>query len=805
MEIKNYFAQDAQGNIMPSANCYLYLPGTTTLATGLIDGNGTPISNPFLASSVGQIEFGAPNGVYDLRVALGARDWTIKVQCADIVQAMDVMDSILGSHTENPATRNNGQPLQPGDETWNPTEKQPFWWDGSIWVALNSGAKKLEEKLLDPNNGAGHIALGASFSYPQGTVGSASSVFDTKFFGIKADGSDETVLFRSVALQLEDTGYELRLSKGVIGVTGTVDIKGFTFRAMPGTAVKGTGSTQAAFVNGALRCLAYGFVYGTVYSSGTMVAAFASGFASRPAMVFVADVTGGFFGSAYSQIYGAVKTVGGSGTDARTWGGVYRGLFSELSLDVEHHIKHRWYNAGVAYRDMIPFSFAIQDCQASSILLPSVITNPITLDVDGNFSTKNGLWVQGTGVVTDAQAELLIHNGEINRAGYYKDASGATKPGHGAGTCIEVLNAPHFQTKSKTRSPSGYNVAIASGSNGAQVEGLHIGNGGDPVVVVANSHDCIIGGTLDRGTVAASIGEDGATSNNTIVTATIKNMSSAPVQFGSGRGLSLLGAKIYGEPTLASAVGSWSGPGEVKPVVRVMGEANDITVMGCSVQGYFNQLVVDRSGATGRLRVTDKGNELACPIIARIDSQRSKLHQNASSSDFIRVLNDNDITGASFVGEISLPSSGATYLASPINPLLSNLADMAVAAGETIEEIYSKYAITVYIRYVPGMIGQQVKFGLASSSTASHVQATFFGQVFGAVGAPQGNSIGGVWHPLTEGEWVPLDMPLNTIIYSGANPAALTNFIVFKSTNPTLYDLTITKPTLTYIGSTPRA
>lgn len=153
MEIKNYFAQDAQGNIMPSANCYLYLPGTTTLATGLVDGNGVPISNPFLASGMGQITFGAPNGVYDLRVALGARDWTIKVQCADIVQAMDVMDSILGSHAENPTTRNNSQPLQPGDETWNSTDKQPYWWDGSSWLAMNSGAQSLEERLSDPEGG----------------------------------------------------------------------------------------------------------------------------------------------------------------------------------------------------------------------------------------------------------------------------------------------------------------------------------------------------------------------------------------------------------------------------------------------------------------------------------------------------------------------------------------------------------------------------------------------------------------------------------------------------------------------------
>lgn len=198
MEIKNYFAQDAQGNIMPSANCYLYLPGTTTLATGLVDGSGTPISNPFLASSVGQVEFGAPNGVYDLRVALGARDWTIKVQCADIVQAMDVMDSILGSHAENPTTRNNGQPLESGDETWNSTDKQPYWWNGSGWIALNGSAKQLETLLSSPT-GAGKVGViqdgdGAGL---RDLLEKSNDILNVKDYLITGSG-DETSKFQKI-------------------------------------------------------------------------------------------------------------------------------------------------------------------------------------------------------------------------------------------------------------------------------------------------------------------------------------------------------------------------------------------------------------------------------------------------------------------------------------------------------------------------------------------------------------------------------------------------------------------------------
>lgn len=158
MEILNFFAQDAQGNIMPSADCYLYAPGTTNLVSGLVDINGIPISNPFQASNIGQVQFGAPNGVYDLRIKKGVSDTTIRIQCADIVQAMGVVDSILGSHPSNPSTRNDGSPLQQGDDFWNSTEKTPYWWTGSSWSSLDSSVRLLEQRLADPS-GSGLIGF----------------------------------------------------------------------------------------------------------------------------------------------------------------------------------------------------------------------------------------------------------------------------------------------------------------------------------------------------------------------------------------------------------------------------------------------------------------------------------------------------------------------------------------------------------------------------------------------------------------------------------------------------------------------
>lgn len=83
MELKNYFAQDAEGNAQPNATCYLYNADTTNLANGLVDADNQPLTNPFISNDYGLIQFKAPNGLYDLRVISGVRDYKIRVQAAD--------------------------------------------------------------------------------------------------------------------------------------------------------------------------------------------------------------------------------------------------------------------------------------------------------------------------------------------------------------------------------------------------------------------------------------------------------------------------------------------------------------------------------------------------------------------------------------------------------------------------------------------------------------------------------------------------------------------------------------------------
>ncbi|MCK1789660.1 hypothetical protein [Pseudomonas violetae] len=86
MELKNFFALDDQGNKLPGATCYLYHRGVESLATGLQKANGVALLNPFTADHNGLVQLAAPNGLYDLRVISGARDYRLPVQYIDVAE-----------------------------------------------------------------------------------------------------------------------------------------------------------------------------------------------------------------------------------------------------------------------------------------------------------------------------------------------------------------------------------------------------------------------------------------------------------------------------------------------------------------------------------------------------------------------------------------------------------------------------------------------------------------------------------------------------------------------------------------------
>lgn len=97
MELKTYTAQNANGDILPDAVAYLYLPGTTTLAEGLQDAAGNPIGNPLAANANGQLIFAAPNGLYDLRVTTPGREYTQRIQCNDVTDTLAAAEAAASS------------------------------------------------------------------------------------------------------------------------------------------------------------------------------------------------------------------------------------------------------------------------------------------------------------------------------------------------------------------------------------------------------------------------------------------------------------------------------------------------------------------------------------------------------------------------------------------------------------------------------------------------------------------------------------------------------------------------------------
>lgn len=88
MELKNFFAQDDAGNALSEATCYVYKRGTESFASGLKKANGIPLAIPFTTDLVGFAEFAAPNGLYDVRVVKGARDYRIRMQFNDVTETV---------------------------------------------------------------------------------------------------------------------------------------------------------------------------------------------------------------------------------------------------------------------------------------------------------------------------------------------------------------------------------------------------------------------------------------------------------------------------------------------------------------------------------------------------------------------------------------------------------------------------------------------------------------------------------------------------------------------------------------------
>lgn len=80
---------------------------------------------------------------------------------ADLAEEMARISVVrwCGNSTTAPTTRLDGSPLEISDEYGNLTDSLRYNWTGSVWVALNSSAQSLEERISTVSNGDQGVAL----------------------------------------------------------------------------------------------------------------------------------------------------------------------------------------------------------------------------------------------------------------------------------------------------------------------------------------------------------------------------------------------------------------------------------------------------------------------------------------------------------------------------------------------------------------------------------------------------------------------------------------------------------------------
>lgn len=168
MELKNYFAQDSEGNILPAAEATVFLAGTGTLAT-IFKADGSALSNPFSTAGDGLLQFAAANGQYDLRVTTPGRTYTLRIQCNDVA----------GNILKTEGSADNGASLI----SWltGGVKKTVGSWIDDILVGLGQRIKQIDTYA----DAASHVSTSGRIVYVAGRTaagdgGGGSNWLDTK-------------------------------------------------------------------------------------------------------------------------------------------------------------------------------------------------------------------------------------------------------------------------------------------------------------------------------------------------------------------------------------------------------------------------------------------------------------------------------------------------------------------------------------------------------------------------------------------------------------------------------------------------
>ncbi|MCP4492418.1 MAG: hypothetical protein GY820_34680 [Gammaproteobacteria bacterium] len=615
-------------------------------------------------------------------------------------------------------------------------------------------------------------------------------VMNVKQFGVVANGTaDDSSAFLGMILALADSGSTVRSSAGdIIHITESVSYSGFTLDLVADSDIKISGADASVYDGGAIIVGDNARLTGAgdIYTSGVLAISSGSHTVRQNGGVIDGKIT------VYSQLsYGvihkrgdcAIKIIGGRG---RAFGS-YPENDEPLTLNIEY------FNAGIQYTDkavLTPIAVP-SDSRAVGITPAVAITSLVKVTVNGSYSWKNAAWLGTDGF----SMSNLIVDGYTSKAGYYLDETETEQDGHGAGTCWEIEDAPDVVFNGNSKTPKGYNLAIVSGSHRAVTHGEHIGEAGDPNVTIANSDDCIIGGTLRGGTVGVSVGEDGAQSDGTVIRARMIDITTEPVRVSAALNTRLSGAAIQGVLT-STTNGSWSGLGAVAPVVRVLREqygANDIVIENTTISGPYTHDVIEKGdgslGGDGGLRVVRSNNTYDCSILSHDEEENQNLlgipnpgNTRAAPLSVIAATG-----GYADIGEIVITEASTLRYSYNLLSSLYNDLDALIASGDTLEDTLKNLEVVWYMQYsssMPSDSSRLGKFGIGDNS--GDVTRPFY-CIFTAYETILGR-------PLKDGEYLPMRMPLYDLIKTGSDTGALTHFNVLLDNAPVGYDYRMTAP-----------
>jgi len=642
------------------------------------------------------------------------------------------------------------------------------------------GAMAYQDKVLVKNEGTDSVARNL-----QDKLNETVSVKD---FGAVGDGTtDDTVAIQAAF----DSGYNVNFPEGTYKVTDNLTASNIKIVAI-NAEIKIDGATASTFNDGGLYLTNCELIGGVFYTSGAMTGAWSDSFSGRTCVIWSENsyISGA---KIYSQLFCVVKSQTGLNmSDCEIYGGAYRALMIDVNNSFQTDIHNNYvYNTGTYYIDKEYDSHASDS--AFQILISS--TEDVTKKhyIRANvlaFSTKQGIWVEPSSTYTITGIEIT--NNTVDRSGYYITDAGVITAGDASGTGIEVISAPYaIVSENIVKYPRGYNIALATGSDYAvALKNICYGVGGDPAIVVYNVDNSTIDSNyIDEATVGVSIGEDGATSNNTTVTNNvIKNCGFGDVRLTAGTNAFIKGNTFINGGTNAAYAGSFSGPGELYDSIRVHGDTfNSVFLNNNTYSGSYVKSI--RNTDTTKVKLVQSDENYLAPIVpfvttAADSSAFTKASAEQSSSNFIKLLAN---TGGIIDSGESTMNSSTTYSFRSLGGY-----DLSPYIGSygSLDADAANFKLLFYVQYATDINTGQIRFGLTSSYNAGHTPVYVYITSVIANYAARGVN-------LSVGDWIPIWVNLTSAIHSSVtNYSSLTYFLITKYNPSPNYDLVYTDPVI---------